>query len=236
MKPFRRPRARRRYRSPQWAARRRNDPVSPPPGDRLVSIILAWQPLDRLLTGVMRYPRLLMGIAGVCGILIVLWSLTRFGDVIEDAGYHDSSSIIQVAYAHSFLPQLPPAVPDEMVRFLAAYNQASTLAAMQGRSDVLGPYLAPDGPAWRAVIQEYARRAETGERHQATLVRWGVLASDATPEGAWIETQEQWDVIITIGEHIVSSRRGILTRNRYVLRQDDDGWRIVDIATTTLIR
>jgi hypothetical protein len=183
----------------------------------------------------MRYPRALMGVASVCGIVIAIWSLIRFGDVIRDTEYRDSLSIIQSAYTQlSPVHPLPP-VPDDMVRFLAAYNQASVLAAMQGRADVLSPYLTPDGPAWQAVIQEYARRAETGERHQATLVRWGVLASDTTPEGAWVDTQEQWDVIITIGERIVSSRRGILTRNRYVLRQDDDGWRIVDIATTMLI-
>ncbi|MBO9334797.1 MAG: hypothetical protein J7455_08465 [Roseiflexus sp.] len=236
MKPFRRPRSRHRYSPPQRAARRWNDTVSPPLSDRLVSIILAWQPLDQLLTGMMRYPRALMGVASVCGIVIAIWSLIRFGDVIRDTEYRDSLSIIQSAYTQlSPVHPLPP-VPDDMVRFLAAYNQASVLAAMQGRADVLSPYLTPDGPAWQAVIQEYARRAETGERHQATLVRWGVLASDTTPEGAWVDTQEQWDVIITIGERIVSSRRGILTRNRYVLRQDDDGWRIVDIATTMLIR
>jgi len=236
MKPFRRPRSRHRYAPPQRVARRRNDVVSPPPGDRLVSIILAWQPLDRLLIGAMRYPRALMGVAGVCGIVIAIWSLTRFGDVIQDAEYRDPSFIVQGAYENSPLSQPLPPVPDDMVRFLTAYNQASALAAMQGRADVLSPYLTPDGPAWRAVMREYARRAETGERHQATLVRWGVLASDVTPEGAWVDTQEQWDVIITIGERIVSSRRGILTRNRYVLRRDDDGWRIVDIATTMLIR
>ena len=236
MKPFRRPRSRHRYSPPQRAARRWNDTVSPPLSDRLVSIILAWQPLDQLLTGMMRYPRALMGVASVCGFVIAIWSLIRFGDVIRDTEYRDSLSIIQSAYTQlSPVHPLPP-VPDDMVRFLAAYNQASVLAAMQGRADVLSPYLTPDGPAWQAVIQEYARRAETGERHQATLVRWGVLASDTTPEGAWVDTQEQWDVIITIGERIVSSRRGILTRNRYVLRQDDDGWRIVDIATTMLIR
>ncbi|WP_448545698.1 hypothetical protein [Roseiflexus sp.] len=236
MKPFRRPRSRHRYAPPQRVARRRNDVVSPPPGDRLVSIILAWQPLDRLLTGAIGYPRALMGVAGVCGIVIAIWSLTRFGDVIQDAEYRDPSFIVQGAYENSPLSQPLPPVPDDMVRFLTAYNQASALAAMQGRADVLSPYLTPDGPAWRAVMREYARRAETGERHQATLVRWGVLASDVTPEGAWVDTQEQWDVIITIGERIVSSRRGILTRNRYVLRRDDDGWRIVDIATTMLIR
>jgi len=236
MKPFRRPRSRHRYSPPQRAARRWNDTVSPPLSDRLVSIILAWQPLDQLLTGMMRYPRALMGVASVCGIVIAIWSLIRFGDVIRDTEYRDSLSIIQSAYTQlSPVHPLPP-VPDDMVRFLAAYNQASVLAAMQGRADVLSPYLTPDGPAWQAVIQEYARRAETGERHQATLVRWGVLASDTTPEGAWVDTQEQWDVIITIGERIVSSRRGILTRNRYVLRRDDDGWRIIDIATTMLIR
>jgi len=236
MKPFRRPRSRHRYAPPQRVARRRNDVVSPPPGDRLVSIILAWQPLDRLLTGAIGYPRALMGVAGVCGIVIAIWSLTRFGEVIQDAEYRDPSFIVQGAYENSPLSQPLPPVPDDMVRFLTAYNQASALAAMQGRADVLSPYLTPDGPAWRAVMREYARRAETGERHQATLVRWGVLASDVTPEGAWVDTQEQWDVIITIGERIVSSRRGILTRNRYVLRRDDDGWRIVDIATTMLIR
>ncbi len=236
MKPFRRPRLRHRYAPPQRAARRRNDTVSPPLSDRLASIILTWQPLDRLLTGAMRYPRALMGVAGVCGIVIAIWSLTRFGNAIRDAEYRDSSSTIQSAYTHLSPAHPLPPVPDDMVRFLTAYNQASALAAMQGRAEILSSYLTLDGPAWQAVTQEYARRAETGERHQATLVRWGVLASDTTPEGAWVDTQEQWDVIITIGERIVSSRRGILTRNRYVLRRDDDGWRIVDIATTMLIR
>jgi hypothetical protein len=123
-------------------------PSSPPLSDRLVSIILAWQPLDRLLTGVMGYPRALMGVAGVCGIVIAIWSLTRFGDVIQDAEYRDSSFTVQDAYTHSSLAHPLPPVPDDMVRFLAAYNQASALAAMQGRVEMLSPYLTPDGPAW----------------------------------------------------------------------------------------
>ncbi len=168
MKPFRRPRLRHRYAPPQRAARRRNDTVSPPLSDRLASIILAWQPLDRLLTGVMRYPRALMGVAGVCGIVIAIWSLTRFGDVIQDAEYRDSSFTVQDAYTHSSLAHPLPPVPDDMVRFLAAYNQASALAAMQGRVEMLSPYLTPDGPAWQAVIQSMrgARRPANATRRR----------------------------------------------------------------------
>jgi hypothetical protein len=106
-----------------------------------------------------------------------------------------------------------------------------------GRVDVLAPYLAPDSQTWAEIQAEYQRRAARGEAHEPALTRWGVLRIAVAGDTATVETQEQWDVITSVGGHIVASRRGILTRNTYTLRHfpSTGSWLITDVATTTLI-
>lgn len=232
MKPFRRNRSRRRSVAPQTVALRRCSCCVPATGDRVVRWLLSCPSVDRLLTIILRYPRALMFAAIGVGAGLAIWHM---GAVLRapDA----TPNLARIADVHEFSLPTPAMTPnDDVVRFLAAYNQASALAAAHGQAALLEPYLAPDGPAWQAVAAEYARRAGAGERRNATLVRWGVLQSDVTSAGGWIDTQEQWDVVITVGGRIIDSRRGVLTRNRYWLRQDAGGWRIVDAATTEVIR
>jgi hypothetical protein len=59
------------------------------------------------------------------------------------------------------------------------------------------------------------------------------IASDT----ATIETQEQWDDIASVGGAVISSRRGILTRNQYQLRRAPalGGWLITTIVSTPII-
>ncbi|MEN9933895.1 MAG: hypothetical protein RLZZ387_474, partial [Chloroflexota bacterium] len=83
---------------------------------------------------------------------------------------------------------------------------------------------------------EFARRAQRGETSDAALVRWGVLRSVVDGDTALIETQEQWDVITSVGPSVVSSRRGVLVRNRYQLRRAAPGtWQIATVETTPVI-
>ncbi len=94
--------------------------------------------------------------------------------------------------------------------------------------------MARPGPQVQA---EYARRATRGETHEPALTRWGVLRIAVDGNSATVETQEQWDDITSIGGQVISSRRGILTRNTYTLRRAPDParWLITDVATTTII-
>jgi hypothetical protein len=101
---------------------------------------------------------------------------------------------------------------------------------------VLAPYLAADGEAWREVQGEFERRARQGETSDAQLVRWGVLRTTITGDAARVETQEQWDVITSVGPAVMSSRRGVLVRNEYELRRGAAGvWQIAAVTTTPVI-
>lgn len=232
MTSFRRNRSRRRSMPARQTGRQSGATHAPVAGDRLARWVLAHPVVDWLLTIALRYPRALIVAAVVTGAALAIWHIAALQRMPEV-----TPGLARVANVQGHpLPSPAMTTTDEAVRFLAAYNQASALAAAQGRADLLEPYLAPGGPAWQSAASEYARRASAGERRDAALVRWGVLQSDLTSAGGWIDTQEQWDVVITVGGRIVSSRRGVLTRTRYWLRQDLDGWRIVDAATTEVIR
>lgn len=219
---------------PRQSRRRRGAPKSEPSGrqlraaagmppvpERLLAWLLALPWLDRLLERWLRRPRLLTGAITLLGILLMVWSVVSLGRITPDAA--------------ATVADASPAPRDAMLEHISAYNQASAIAAAQGRPDLLTPYLAVDGPAWRDIQQEYARRAATGERREATLVRWGVLETVMQADTAMVETQEQWDVITAVDGRVVNSRRGILTRNRYLLRMEGSAWRIIDVTTTVLL-
>jgi hypothetical protein len=54
---------------------------------------------------------------------------------------------------------------------------------------------------------------------------------------ATVETQEQWDDITSVGGAVVSSKRGILTRNTYALRRSPSlgRWLITTVTSTVVI-
>ncbi|NWG20230.1 MAG: hypothetical protein HXY39_07860 [Chloroflexi bacterium] len=193
--------------------------------DRATEWLLAQPAFDRILASALRHPRLLVALVAIAGTALTAWSIAPF--------WRGDAGTVPAADSAAITPA--PSSGDDALRLIAAYNQASAVAAAQGRADLLAPYLAPDGPAWRAVQQEYARRAISGERREATLARWGVLKAAIDTDTAIVETQEQWDVVTIAGGDIVSSRRGVLLRNAYMLRLDAGGWRIVDVATTVLM-
>ncbi|GIW00372.1 hypothetical protein [Roseiflexus sp.] len=232
MRPSRRNRSRRRRIPPQNGMQRQRASSLPTVSDRVLRWLLNHPSLDRLLTVALRYPRALVIAAIVIGATLTVWHMSALLHAPEAM-----PNLTRTTDVHALpSPTIATTPASDVVPFLAAYNRASALAAAQGQATLLAPYLAPDGSAWQSVVAEYARRANAGERRDATLVRWGILQSDMSSHGGWIETQEQWDVIVTVGGRIVSSRRGVLTHNRYWLRRDADGWRIVDATTLEVIR
>lgn len=125
---------------------------------------------------------------------------------------------------------------DAVLEVVAAYNQASITAGALGDPTLLAPFFAPESPSWQQVQAEYTRRRQRGELSDASLVRWGVLDLRIDGDVARVETQEQWDVITSLGGKVTSSRRGVLTRNVYMLRlAPTGGWRIVRVETTPLV-
>ena len=134
--------------------------------------------------------------------------------------------------------QSAPITPtdQEVLTVVAAYNQASITAAVLNKADPMAPYLAPDGTAWAEVQAEYRRRATRGETHDPALTRWGVLNVAVNGDIATVETQEQWDDITSVGGEVVSSRRAVLTRNRYELRHSPSlGRWLITAVTSSLI-
>lgn len=185
--------------------------------------------LDRLLT----HPRavqvasLLLGIA-VIGLALrpLLWLGAPRTQAVTRA------SVTTTPPARAEAPE------QNALALVAAYNQASIAAAVLGRADALAPYLMPEGRAWAEAQAEYRRRAARGEIHEPMLTRWGVLRATADAQQATVETQEQWDDRVSVDGQVVSSRRGIVTHNVYILRRTPDigGWRITTIATELVIR
>ena len=201
--------------------------------------VLGWPFLDRLLNRVLEHPRALQ----FAGILVgmVMISLTLHPLIWPTAPEHTSASSTASQRAGAEALPAPSDLPSpgdaDVLNVVAAYNQASITAAVLGRADPMAPYLAPDGTTWAEVQAEYARRATRGEAHDPALTRWGVMRIAVDGDTATVETQEQWDDLTSVGGQVVSSKRGILTRNTYTLRhaQSMGSWLITDVATTTLI-
>jgi hypothetical protein len=170
--------------------------------------------------------------------MVVLTLRPLFWPVAAPAGSVASSSGSSIPVpAAAPLAQPTASGEEEVLNVVAAYNQASITAGVLGRSDPMAPYLAPDGKTWAEVQAEYQRRATRGETHDPALTRWGVLRIAVDSDMATIETQEQWDDVISVGGQVVSSRRDILTHNTYTLRRSPslNRWLITNVATTTLV-
>jgi hypothetical protein len=198
-----------------------------------------WPFLDQLLSRVLEHPRALQ-FAGILAGMVMI-SLTMRPLVWPTAPEHTpASNTTRKHFDAAALPapnHQPSPGEAEVLNVVAAYNQASITAAVLGRADPMAPYLAPDGTTWAEVQAEYARRATRGEAHDPALTRWGVLRIAVDGETATVETQEQWDDLTTVGGQVVSSKRGILTRNIYTLRRSPGmgRWLITHVETTTIL-
>jgi hypothetical protein len=200
--------------------------------------LLASPLLDKALGRLLARPRALQAAGIVVGLAIVALTL-------RPLIWPGASPPVQATAAEQAAPALSTPAPQltpgeldaEVLNVVAAYNQASITAAVLGQVDAMAPYLAPDGRAWAEIQAEYQRRAARGEAHDPALARWGVLRIAVAGDTATIETQEQWDDITSVSGQVVTSRRGILTRNTYTLHRSPmiNRWLITDIATTTLI-
>ncbi|HWQ13902.1 MAG TPA: hypothetical protein VNL77_13975 [Roseiflexaceae bacterium] len=213
--------------------------TTPEPTATLTGLVVEWlasRPVvDRIAAALLRYPRVLMAMAGVLGALLVIGALLPL--LAPAAAPRPAAGVASVAA--SPVTPTPPAAPDAQRAVLAvitSYNQASISAGLLMRPDLLAPYLAPDGEAWMAVQAEYERRQARGETADAALTRWGVLQIQVADDTATVVTQEQWDVVTSVGGEVISSRRGVLTRNAYRLRRSPTaGWLIVSVESMTLV-
>lgn len=234
--------------------RGRRVPLSSPPTTRrgenrasrwLVEEALRWlldrPAIDRALLSVLRHPRALLVVASLIGLCLTAWSLASLFTVTSppqaaaapDVGR--SSGIELAAVSTGALDEVQQG-EREVLAVISAYNQASITAGVLGEPAHMAPYLAPEGAAWHQVDVEYQRREGRGETTDAALNRWGVLRIEVQHDTALVETQEQWDVVTSVGGEVISSRRGVLSRNSYQLRRSASGqWLIVAIETTPLV-
>jgi hypothetical protein len=200
--------------------------------------------MDHMLGRALRHPRLLQWIGALIGLLSIGLALWPF--LVSSAGSASTAGPVQASGSAAALAATSDedtvrrganAEQSDLVAVVAAYNQASITAALLGRADVMGPYLAPDGTAWAEVQAEFARRTTRAETHEATLTRWGVLQVTITGDTARVETQEQWDDITSVGGAVLSSRRGIMTHNTYELRRAATGgrWQITTVMSVSVI-
>lgn len=205
---------------------------------------LSFPVIDRLLGRALGRPRLLQWLGVVVGLLIVGLALSPF--LVSSARsasttgpvQASSSAVVQLSTTDGDAdPHGANAEQADLVAVVAAYNQASITAALLGRADVMAPYLAPDGTAWKEVQAEYQRRATRAETHEPTLTRWGALREEIAGDTARVETQEQWDDITSVGGEVISSRRGMLTHNTYELRRAPTSgrWQITTVTSVSVI-
>jgi hypothetical protein len=199
----------------------------------LVAWLLARPLVDRGLSAFLRAPRVLMALVAVVGLALTILAIVPLVAARPASSTAHPTNAGQVA--------TPTAAADRhseqaaVLAVIAGYNQASIAAGLLARTDLLAPYLAPEGTAWRDVQAAYERRRARGETIDAALTRWGVLHVRVTSDSALVETQEQWDVVTSVGGVVISSRRGVLTRNAYSLRRSPQaGWLIVAVESTTL--
>ena len=188
--------------------------------------------IDQLLGLLLAHPRLLQ----LSGVLlgVVLIALTLHPLVLPTQG---STSLLAPTVASQPSTVATNTEEQAVIQVITAYNQASITAAVLNRAQAMTPYLATDGRTWADVQNEYQRRASTGETHNPVLTRWGILRVTVDAEIATVETQEQWDDLTSIGGQVISSQRGILTKNSYTLQRSPTtrNWLIIDITTTTVI-
>jgi hypothetical protein len=185
--------------------------------------------LDRVFAPLLRRPHVLLALGVTLGVTLIAATLFSGQPAIPSP----SAEVDRAPGGAT-----PPGAQrdDAVLTMIAAYNQASITAGRLGDDTLLAPFFAPESPAWQQVQAEYTRRRQRGELSDAALVRWGVLAIHLDGDTARVETQEQWDVVTSLGGTVTSSRRGVLTRNVYILRRAlDGGWRIVRVETTPLV-
>src|SRR5689334_10104445 len=198
--------------------------------------ILALPAVDRMFGRLLTHPRALQWMGMLVGLLMVVLALSPL--VFSSLGPAAPATAPRLTSTLSAAQTVPDAPTDqEVLAVVAAYNQASITAAVLNKVEPMEPYLAPDDKAWAEIQAEYGRRATRGETHDPALTRWGVLNSVVDGERATVETQEQWDDITSIGGQVVSSRRAVLTRNRYELRRSPGlgRWLIITVTSSLII-
>lgn len=211
----------------------------------LVEEALCWvldrPAVNRGLLSVLGHPRALLVVASLIGLYLTAWSLAPlFTDTSPPqaaaAPEVGGSSGIELTASSTGALDAVQQGEREVIAVVTAYNQASITAGVLGEPAHMVPYLAPEGAAWHQVDVEYQRREGRGETTDAALNRWGVLRIEVQRDTALVETQEQWDVVTSVGGEVISSRRGVLSRNSYQLRRSASGqWLIVAIETTLLV-
>jgi hypothetical protein len=206
------------------------------PAQAILGRVLPGVAIDHAIGWLLLRPRTLQVAGVVLGALLVTLALyPLLGSAPVRSLTSPATPLAEPLTAQSF-PRVD-ASEGELLAIVAAYNQASITAAVLGRPDPMAPYLAPDSQVWRDIQTEYRRRVARGEAHDPTLTRWGVLRIALHGDTATVETQEQWDDITSLGGQVVSSTRGILTRNSYILgRSATRAWQITDVTSTSIIQ
>lgn len=206
---------------------------------------LALPVLDHALGALLRRPHMVQAAAIMLGVFAVFFPLIS---LVSPKVGSDGKRATTILASATELPSVaaenveggngtsPASEEQTVIATVAAYNQASITAAVIGDPAPMTAFLARDGAARTAVQQEYVRRKGRGETHDPSLTRWGVLHVQVDGITAQLETQEQWDDVMSVGGQVVSSRRGLLSRNLYTLQRDAHGnWQIITVASTPII-
>ena len=190
--------------------------------------------IDQVLAAALYQPRVLQFAGVVLGALLAALALRP---LVAPAAALPAGVARDVVPTVVGAPAESAGEEASVLAVVADYNQASITAAVLNTTEPIALLLTSDGSAWAAVQTEYARRAARGETHAPALTRWGVLTVSVLDDTATVATQEQWDDITSVGGMVIASRRGILTRNVYMLQRSlsGAGWQIAAVTSTTLI-
>lgn len=115
------------------------------------------------------------------------------------------------------------------------YIMASAAAAERRDIERMRPFVDVNSAMWRAIEEEYARRARTGERRIATMDRLRVERAFMAEDNrdVVVHTLESWSVQVYAYNRIDSFR--YVARFQYRVRRIDDRWKVWETQEMPLI-
>lgn len=121
------------------------------------------------------------------------------------------------------------------VQTVVDYIMASAAAAERRDVERMRPFVDVKSAMWRAIEEEYARRARVGERRIATLDRLRVERAfmAENERDVVVQTLEAWSVQAYAYDRVNSFR--YVARFQYRVRRVDDRWKVWETQEAPLI-
>lgn len=174
--------------------------------------LLALPAIDRAFQSVLRRPRLLQLLLICIGIGAIAFALLPLFNPVPVPIQSQIQTAVPVQASRD----------EGLYAVITGYNQASIAASLTNKPEIMRPFVNPGSKLWDGIEREYAKRMAQGTTKELSLIRWGVMRTTMSEDGATAQvmTQEQWDSVGNIAGQITSSNKGMIFRNTYTLQRD----------------